>query len=412
MNIGPIIGYSYINTFKSADAKLEAAATRDANEIQEASSSPSSGASGNIEALLLCGLGIAGALVTKGASLLACAPILSGCNNRAVGYDPDAQVDEDAMPLDVQVVDAQMPDASIEICDPGPHSHYLQVPASYPTIQEAINQAQKGDVVQLAVGTYEIDGPIYMKECTHIYGSGRDVTVLKRNSIAYGIQMTNGCSIHGLEIQGYLDSQGMSVHVLANKASITDCTFRGFGDIGVYVVGQGEDSIIHIENNIFVGEDIAPVLNSFNGILIYGNTFGEIKGNIFENYLAGIGLAGSSVRIRNNEFRSDWYNSVAIGISYHPDFENANPNLGEINDPGNNIFDAAGYYVTVGEDFNMDINCRGNYFDSATREEMTLHPDPYAADADITKLLDRHDTASPTASDFSTIDYRDFKTIN
>ena len=139
----------------------------------------------------------------------------------------------------------------------------IVVPIDFPTIQEAINAANEGDVIKVLPGTY-IEQITISKNIT-IIGSGAESTIieappleeLKLNVIGlpYIVEVNNGAevTIKGFAINGIEDTNcdgllGISVFgdatLKLDSAVIKDCTFRSVFVGTLFVPGQSGHATI------------------------------------------------------------------------------------------------------------------------------------------------------------------------
>ena len=225
-----------------------------------------------------------------------------------------------------------------------PVSVDIVVPFDFPTIQEAINAANEGDVIKVLPGTY-IEQITINKTLT-IIGSDAESTIieappleeLKPNIIGlpYIVEVNNGAevTIKGFAINGIEDTNcdgllGISVFGDAtlnlDSAVIKDCTFKfvfvgtlfvpgqsghatitntvitDYQNTGVFVVGP--NSTLKMSYNKVVGS--APEVVGIIGIQFAANATGTITNNEVSENICEI----------PNTCGPDWFNQIqAFGI--------------------------------------------------------------------------------------------------
>ena len=155
----------------------------------------------------------------------------------------------------------------------------IVVPDDYPTIQEAVNNADNGDAVFVRNGTY--DENIVVNKSLSLVGEDRDTTI-----------------IDGGRRDGYV------VHVKAENVVIQGFTIKesSIFSIGIRLDNARNSSIV--DNNI--------MHNGF-GILVWGSPYTNVSANnLYGNVNCGIGVLGShNVHVSSNNV----HYTVQFGIS-------------------------------------------------------------------------------------------------
>ncbi len=136
----------------------------------------------------------------------------------------------------------------------------LEVPGTYATIQDAINAAETGDIVNVGSGTYTPSATINVDEDVTITGQGVS-TVLQTSG---GSQLFNisavGATIENLKIEKTDKVNQNIIYIGASNVTIQDNTI-----IGLFVMGDGQ-----VER----GFEIAGGLT---GLLIDGNIISSLR---------------------------------------------------------------------------------------------------------------------------------------
>jgi len=155
------------------------------------------------------------------------------------------------------------------------------VPDDYPTIQEAINNADNGDTVFVRNGTY--DEIIFVNKSLSLIGEDRDTTIIdggRRDGYVVYVKAEN-VVIQGFTIQSYIFSIGIRLDN-ARNSSIVD-------------------------NNI---------MHNGYGILVWGSPYTNVSANnLYGNINIGIGVAGShNVHVSSNNIH--YTVQIGVAVSY------------------------------------------------------------------------------------------------
>ncbi|MDY6989847.1 MAG: right-handed parallel beta-helix repeat-containing protein [Thermodesulfobacteriota bacterium] len=186
----------------------------------------------------------------------------------------------------------------------------IRVPTDYPTIQEAIDAAARGDEVRVSQGIYYEN--VTLKKGVHLEGgwnddfSQRDVSTYvttmdgskKGGWVVYGADdatldgftIVNGTRVEG---GGATVSSGAGVHCKSTSPTISNNIIRANAPAGIYCSGS---SAIIAGNLISKNEEAGIYLENGCSLKIEGNT-------VRENGMAGIatgGMVASSFEILNN----------------------------------------------------------------------------------------------------------------
>jgi parallel beta-helix repeat protein len=151
------------------------------------------------------------------------------------------------------------------------------VPDDYPTIQEAINAANEGDIIYVRFGTYREN--IVLNKSLTIIGEDRYITVISGN-------------------------EGSIVNITANNANLTGFTIKG-GEVGIIVL----DVL-----NVTINKN--RVLNNLYGLAVVNSTQCTITYNIlFNNTFIGLSLTNSTQsQVVSNTITNNG-NGIALAFS-------------------------------------------------------------------------------------------------
>ncbi len=229
----------------------------------------------------------------------------------------------------------------------------IEVPAQFPTIQEAINNAQSGDEIKVAAGTYKEN--ITLKNGISVLGKDAKTTTIT-NSINFDqpLVTTGGdCTISGFTVLGGDGGIKGSVYIPEGSPIISLNIIRDNHGSGI-VAAPGASPTIR-ENLIFNNRSAGINLNTCAGHII-GN-------EIFKNFGNGISVQGSAPKIENNSIYQNGEAGIAVsygvtrGVSVSARYE------GEAEIIGNKIEDnkSAGLIAenTSPRVFNNTISNRG-----------------------------------------------------
>jgi len=186
----------------------------------------------------------------------------------------------------------------------------IYVPTDYPTIQEAINNANEGDTIYVRNGTYYEN--VVVDKSLSLIGEDRSNTFVDGNDI------------------------GNVINITANNVNITGFTIRrsmqAFWHFGIYIVSSGNNIGYNVIANHYYGAIRLSSLSNNNNI--YGNTItknsygislqSSRNNNIYENNIEANNEYGISATVHsNNNNISD--NIIAnnwIGFSMHLETSN------------------------------------------------------------------------------------------
>ena len=159
--------------------------------------------------------------------------------------------------------------SSLAIFDVESQTRTITVPDDYPTIQEAINNANDGDTISVKNGVY-VENP-RINKTINLKGENKDTTII---DVTAGIKIQKDqVTITGFTIYDGHDA----ISLAANNCTISNNKIKQ-ATHGIVIFGNNN----HIDGNTFesIGLSSAIQLNYANN-----NT---IKNNIIESYVEGI----------------------------------------------------------------------------------------------------------------------------
>jgi hypothetical protein len=149
-------------------------------------------------------------------------------------------------------------------------------------VQDIVDSAGPGEVIQLSPGCYQITSTISVPPCTQLVGAGADKTILYRDptrSYSQPMLRVNGkqeaacvTQISGMALIGVRDSEDTGQDYGLILTNVTDfrvdhCYFEGFGFAGVRVEGASSGVVDH---DIFVDNFKRAIDNLGYGVVVYG----------------------------------------------------------------------------------------------------------------------------------------------
>lgn len=191
-------------------------------------------------------------------------------------------------------------------------SKKLFVPGDYPNIQQAINAAEHGDIVEIQPGTYR--ETLTFKNGIHLKGTDINEVLISCDANVGSVITVKDCPsgiISELTLSqtraDKLPSGEQSLfpilHIDASSIKVIQCTLRDGGDNGITIEGKGKCEILECSiyknkrSGIFVlHEGAEPLLrnnrcseNSINGIYFQEGAAGLAEGNMcYKNSYNGI----------------------------------------------------------------------------------------------------------------------------
>jgi len=215
------------------------------------------------------------------------------------------------------------------------YADVIRVPNHHKTIQAAFNAAQIGDTIFVAEGEYH--GEISLKDGVTLQGSGEE-SILK--SAVLSVNVTDAV-ITDFAMKGGTANDHFGIFCRNTKITVTNMTIWGF-----HHAISAENSDVTIQNNAIISSfNVGIIVTSHSSALIEENEIAENQGTgitisstnrevfisnntIEKNYITGIECHGASPIIRGNLITQN---------SYGLKIDNAQPNLGTVDDPGLNF---------------------------------------------------------------------------
>jgi parallel beta-helix repeat protein len=252
------------------------------------------------------------------------------------------------------------------------------------TITYALRQAEPGTVIQLAAGSYTRDTgevfPLTVPQGVSIRGdeSNKGQTVLvigggNYNSPTFATQNVTIRALNDSEVRGVTvtnpNTRGTGVWIESTNPEIRNNTFANSLRDGVFITGTANPIV---QGNLFTG-------NNANGLSAARAARGEIRGNVFQNTGFGIAIGDTATpRVEDNQVITNT-DGIVISTSARPVLRDnvienntrdgvvvvgsALPDLGTIEDPGENIIRNNGRYDLSNATSSNRIVAIGNQID-------------------------------------------------
>jgi parallel beta-helix repeat protein len=217
----------------------------------------------------------------------------------------------------------------------------LEVPADYATIQDAVDEAEQGDIVRVAAGTYTEDITI-TSEHFSLRGAGKGLTTIRGMVRIYD---STDVSFEGFAVQdGGIHARTSSVIITGNKITLNPGP-------GLWL--DRCPNVLVSDNNISQ--------NGREGILIDAS-HGVIGSNsVTHNTTDGIVINDSSVQVVANRIVSNGRDGVAVRSFQYRASPNLLQNLIRQNGGSSNYdiicFGGNTNPTGVGNTFDRCINC-------------------------------------------------------
>lgn len=255
----------------------------------------------------------------------------------------------------------------------------------FKTITKALQVAQPNTVIVLVPGTYSAETgesfPLRLKPGVTIQGNprlyGKDTVIQGGGPFLSPTFASQNITILGVNQGGLAgvtvtnpNPRGYGLWIESASPVILENTFRGNAHDGISMTGSSAPTI---RGNVFAE-------NGANGMTIYGTARPEIRNNAFVKTGFGINIAEEARplivgnRILQNE------DGIVVQAQARPVLRGnliegnlrdglvaiaqAQPDLGQVNDPGNNIFNNNGRLDVNGEATSQAIVAVGNQFAS------------------------------------------------
>lgn len=256
----------------------------------------------------------------------------------------------------------------------------LSESSAYRTISYALQQAQPGTIIQLAAGTYSSEtgesfplnipsdvtlrgNPSSKGQGVIITGGGSHVSATFARQNVTIVALDNAI-VQGVTVTNTLD-RGTGIWVEDGNPVISQSTFINSLREGIFVTGKARPTI---ESNLFTN-------NNANGISVAREAAGVIRDNTFQKTGYAIAIGDTSAPLVSNNGLFENKAGIVVSNSATPILRSnviennlaggvvviskANPDLGTVNDEGNNRIRNNGSYDLINATSNL-ITAIGN----------------------------------------------------
>ena len=252
----------------------------------------------------------------------------------------------------------------------------LSEASAYKTISYALQQAERGTVIQLASGTYSADTgesfPLNIPKEVTLQGNtsskGQGVMIIGGGSYisrTFARQNVTVVALDDAIVQGVTItnplSRGTGLWIEAGDPTIANNTFTGNLREGIFVTGNARPTI---ESNVFTQNDA-------NGISVARSATAVIRNNTFQETGYGIAVGDTSAPLVSNNGIFENKAGIVVSNSATPVLRSnviennlaggvvviskANPDLGTVNDQGNNRIRNNGSYDLINSTSNLVV---------------------------------------------------------
>jgi len=185
----------------------------------------------------------------------------------------------------------------------------IHVPKNFGTIQDAIDEAEKGDTIIVAAGMYYEN--IRMKDGLTLEGADVENTIISDSGMGAPrpiVELSCDCTLKGFTITGARGAGlGHAVVVLSGSPKILNNIIRGNSYTAIGIHSQINKVNVRISGNIIYGNGGAGV--SSLGVAVKIDVINnKIYGN---NNLGVVALDGSTMFVKRNEIRENGVGIVA-----------------------------------------------------------------------------------------------------
>lgn len=229
----------------------------------------------------------------------------------------------------------------------------------------ALKQAKTSTIIQLANGTYGTANgevfPLIIPQGVLVVGNeankGQEMIISgsgEYQSSSFGLQnitllLRGDASLLGVTVINTID-KGTGVWIESSVPTVANSTFKNCAREGIFTTGNAKPGIM---DNLFIN-------NKFSGLVMARNSKGEVLRNVFQNNALGIAISDFAAPLVANNKLSANGTAIALARDARPVLRrnliasntqgglivngNAVPDLGNPQDPADNIFREQGKF--------------------------------------------------------------------
>lgn len=180
------------------------------------------------------------------------------------------------------------------------------VPDDYPTIQDAIDVAEDGDIIQVKSGVY-YESIVIDKQITLI---GDGIVEINANEAYYGFELrADGIRIENLKVT-HCGSGGnkAAIRIISNRNTVKDCIIQHNHNFGLIIYKNASENLVQS----------VTVSDNYCGIYIESATSNIISDStLFDNAIYGIHIRYSNDNILHGNSISDEIVGIYLWRSYN-----------------------------------------------------------------------------------------------
>lgn len=186
----------------------------------------------------------------------------------------------------------------------------LRVPDDHPTIQQAVDASQTGDVIRIRSGTYREVVNIIRRTGLTLRPLGRGAVIVDAggSGIPLHVKLSDHITVRGLTARNTSNAVGIGV-LDSSNVRIERCTVREVFTDGI-IASRSSGVLIQRNTIERPGRE---------GVRVYNSTAVHVVDNVVElSSGSGIHVLGSSCTVEANRINDSWSNGIMVGDGSTP----------------------------------------------------------------------------------------------